>query len=749
MSLSTTYAFNPGASYLSISPDHVKLPSQFAGLVRRQLQITTTITPTVTRGAQTGIPTRTDARQRPVPTTSTEPSSGDDSLFPANLSWWQILGIAIAGVVLFGVVAYIFVSRRNKAKVAARKAKEAEVEEGRKAKEDDVPRGMGMGMGGMGMGGMGMGGMGMGMGMGGMPMAWNQGGTGGGGRGRKKKKNRYDSESSESESYDDVSDGGTIKRSRRRKPRRRKEKDNRRGGGRRKDDYSSDDSISSAGSSSYYARPRKDRRKDKDRGRDRRRRDSNGRTPTSRDDFPLGLGPPTTGLPTSSTSRSLSRKGSLGKRFHDSVFSTFDSMTNKAAKLEALRNKAIEATRIEQELKLQDDLRLEEELEKSRQAKIREANEKIKQEKAREEEEGKRIPGRYRDQSLTGTARQNMIPLYPTPQPQYSKESYGSQTPLIPPVFRSRTKESPKMSIDSQSSRHPGRQQRIREILAPPSAYNSALPDVQAKQPSGSQSSKRSSSDLPYAYDGVASIISSQPPPPIDTRRPAEMEGRKKSGRKAKPPLHRQDSDQPLKSAMRAPGDRKPRRKATITEKPPTTRMITDQRSYDSGSQSDWLPKPPVIVKMRGPRKSSYGSDTGSVILAVPHPKDRPIIKKGGLAPAPPPRAKMKPRIDSVDDRPAVIDRGMSVSGAAGVGAGAGQGSSDQPGWGQWLGWKASGGIGNVDIAPPNQTDARADSAPQNEGSIPRPSVSRTDTPPMVDPHQPGKRWANRLRERK
>lgn len=60
-------------------------------------------------------------------------------------------------------------------------------------------------------------------------------------------------------------------------------------------------------------------------------------------------------------------------------------MTNKAAKLEALRNKAIEATRIEQKLKLQDDLRREEELEKQRQAKVREANEKIRVEKLKEE----------------------------------------------------------------------------------------------------------------------------------------------------------------------------------------------------------------------------------------------------------------------------------------------------------------------------------------------------------------------------
>jgi len=260
------------------------------------------------------------------------------------------------------------------------------VEEGRKAKDiDDImPRGMGMGMGGMGMGGLGMG---MGLGMGGMPMMYGQnGGDGGGnggrrgrGRGRgKKNKKRYDSSDSESESYDDVSDGGTIKRSRRRRPRRRK------------DDYSSDETLSSAASSSYYARPTKAtkgrQRAEKQNGRHRdRRRQESTKTPTSRDDdYPLGLGPPTTSLPTGSTRKSPGRKGSM-KRFQDSVFSTFDSMTNKAAKLEALKKRAIEATLLERQMQLEDGLRREQVLEDINQAKIKEANERIRSEEAKEE----------------------------------------------------------------------------------------------------------------------------------------------------------------------------------------------------------------------------------------------------------------------------------------------------------------------------------------------------------------------------
>ena len=401
MSLSTTYAFDPGASYPSTDLNAVDIGYQettpgpittAAELTRRQLQITTTITPTITRGANpAAVPTRTDPRGRPVPSAAATSAEKDDSIFSANLSWWQILGIAVAGVVLFGIVAYIVISRRNKAKLAAVKAEELEVEEGRKAKDiDDImPRGMGMGMGGMGMGGLGMG---MGLGMGAMPMMYGQNGADGGGnggrrgrgRGRgKKNKKRYDSSDSESESYDDVSDGGTIKRSRRRRPRRRK------------DDYSSDETLSSAASSSYYARPTKATKsrqraeKENSKHRDRRRQEST-KTPTSRDDdYPLGLGPPTTSLPTGSTRKSPGRKGSM-KRFQDSVFSTFDSMTNKAAKLEALKKRAIEATLLEKQMQLEDGLRREQVLEDINQAKIKEANERIRSEEA-EAEKGESI----------------------------------------------------------------------------------------------------------------------------------------------------------------------------------------------------------------------------------------------------------------------------------------------------------------------------------------------------------------------
>jgi hypothetical protein len=302
---------------------------------------------------------------------------------------------------------------------------------------------------------------------------------------------------------------------------------------------------------------------------------------------------------------------------------------------------------------------------------------------------------------------------------------------MIPPVPKSHSNDSNRPSPDQHRKRSPGKQQKLRErlLLSPASAYNSALPAGQSK-------TKRSSSDLPYAYDGVATFSSSQPPVAHHkSDRQAERGDRNGSTRRAKPPLHRQDSDQPLKSAMRTPGDRsRPRRKATITEKPPTTRMITDPRVYDRGSQSDWLPKPPAVSKTRQARQPSDSSDrlarSGSVTLSVPDPRHRPTIRKGELAPAPPPRAKVRPQIHEAHTP-------MSGSGAAGVGAGAARG--DQANVGRWLGWKASGGIGNVEVSSDHTRHPVLD-------GVARPPASRTITPPTTDP---GKRWANRLRERK
>jgi hypothetical protein len=358
---------------------------------------------------------------------------------------------------------------------------------------------------------------------------------------------------------------------------------------------------------------------------------------------------------------------------------------------------------------------------------------------------------------LIKVARQNIIDLYQTPQPQYQQTTLRSDTPLIPPVPRSRSRDDSPLhrdrDRDRQSSRSRGKNQLLGERLAvPASAYNSALPQNQNQSQKHLGVATHGSSDLPYAYDGVTSMVSSQPPPPEippvpSSHNPARStsDSRKKSSRRVKPPMHRQDSDIPLKSAMRVPGDRKPRRKATITEKPPTTRMITDDAAYKSDGQSDWLPKPPAFrpPPSRKASANSGRSNTGSMTLDIPLPKDRPIIKPGGLAPAPPRRAKMKPRVETSEN----IPRSMGSIDDGGAG-GAGGGDETKPGWGQWLGWKPSGGMGTVEVTiPPAKISPRA-ASPDSIYAIPRPAIARTATPPS-DPHEPGKRWANRLRERR
>jgi hypothetical protein len=384
-------------------------PTRQMGIVgKRQLQITTTITPTITRGVAqpTALPTRTEPRL-PGGASSTPAAGkeGDSSLFPANLSWWQVLGIALGGVAVVGIVIYMFISRGKKKRAAAQKAKELEIEEGKKRKEsDDAPRGLPLGMG-MGMGGLGMGMGGMGMGMGGMPMVYGQGqGVGNGkgksgGRGRRRYSDLEDDwSSSGTESYDDFSDGGTIRRSKRRRPRRRKER-HRGKGRRRKEDNYSDGSLSSATDSTYHARPRKDRGRrepiKQERRQPSRKTPATASTRSTNDDMPLGLGPPTTALRTGSSGSPLSRKKSKTDKFRDSVFSTFESM----------RDKAIRLKQVEQSLKLKEDLMREERAEaerlRQRQITMRIANDQLRKEKA-DEERGKsaRWPDIYQtDQS--------------------------------------------------------------------------------------------------------------------------------------------------------------------------------------------------------------------------------------------------------------------------------------------------------------------------------------------------------------
>lgn len=220
----------------------------------------------------------------------------------------------------------------------------------------------------------------------------------------------------------------------------------------------------------------------------------------------------------------------------------------------------------------------------------------------------------------------------PQARPSYNQET---MIPSVPPS-RQHTQES-----QTQTRILPPR----RQFSSPASAYNSALPDQQHR-PQYSGQRQQSSSELPYAYDGVASVASSAAPIPA-------AKSSRVRNKPSRPKVNRQDSDPPLKSAMRTPGVRRPERKATINDKtatirpkPTTFKSDTTQGSVTNDFLSDWLTRPPPSRAGSNPYQeaidSAAQSRSGSVFLPVPHPKDRPIIKRGGLAPAPPPRARTK-----------------------------------------------------------------------------------------------------------
>jgi hypothetical protein len=122
--------------------------------------------------------------------------------------------------------------------------------------------------------------------------------------------------------------------------------------------------------------------------------------------------------------------------------------------------------------------------------------------------------------------------------------------------------------------------------------------------------------------------------------------------------------------------------------------------SMRSPRRPSWLRHPPPP-----PRSSMPQSPRTSVYLPVPHLKDRPIIPRGGLAAAPPPRVKStantptpsRPPAGAPDLPPAPVDQhalnpgpgaggsapGARTNGMAGVGAGMGMGNAAQ-GAGKW-----------------------------------------------------------------
>ncbi|KAI9633891.1 uncharacterized protein MKK02DRAFT_28640 [Dioszegia hungarica] len=330
----------------------------------------------------------------------------------SNLSWWQLICVAIAGLLCIGVGVWAVFRQRRKKREDEERRKEVEALEKEekaelgastagKATEGDVDKAA------TGMG---------------------KGRKGGGGE------SAEDSEWDSEDDYDSFSDGGTIRPRRRPRRRERGRWKRRRGRDRERDYYSSDESDFS-----YHGESRaRSSRRNRDRDRDRRPRS-----------------------PSPSPSPTPRARDATGKRksFRDSVFSTYQSMKSAAVRL-----KQAEMTE-----KLKKQLEDEERIEAIRQAKVKEANREIEKEVAwlalekerelerlkRELEEERRgkgrmgsgdsqqllIPPSNRPPSSTSSssrhtpARQSSYPL-PTPRRQGSASSQGGLQ--IPPPARVR-----------------------------------------------------------------------------------------------------------------------------------------------------------------------------------------------------------------------------------------------------------------------------------------------------------------------
>jgi hypothetical protein len=144
---------------------------------------------------------------------------------------------------------------------------------------------------------------------------------------------------------------------------------------------------------------------------------------------------------------------------------------------------------------------------------------------------------------------------------------------------------------------------------------------------------------------------------------PVKQASRKDSGRSdtgLRSEIHNllgNDSMQPPRQQTRLPAQSQPRQ--LVPTKP--TPAVAKAPIANNAFQADWLSHPGPAFSVPQTARS------GSVYLPVPKPKDRPMIAPGGLAPAPPPKAKSKlgqnTRGSTLPSAPASIAGGASAGG--------------------------------------------------------------------------------------
>lgn len=383
-----------------------------------------------------------------------------------------------------------------------------------------------------------------------------------------------------SESDDSISDGGTIRpsRTRRWKVRGRRRRRQRRGrdrfGHRRRRSESESMTETDYSDETYYPRRHQWRERDGDRA---RRRDRYWRKYPydpyyNRPPPPSHHDHPQPPVPVVPPIP----QGKRRKRdtFRDSVFSSYNSMKKAAVRLKYMEAK----------VKLKKQLEEEEKLEKIRRDKVKEANMEI--EKANEEIG--RMNGEMRDRK--GSSGKAFRLLMIVDRPEMGHSSSGSSSSAFPPKNNTYSQTTYRGGSFDTTQR---KKRNTRQIYP---AKNATMDTIRSRAQPGRTETDSSENSL---GDEITHLL-----------------GGGSKGR---------FSSKTINPASRPP--------------PPAQKVSVSKRSSNA-FQASWLSHPSQPGNLGNDNPSDIPSmleaaRTGSVYLPVTHPKDRPIISKGGLAPAP------------------------------------------------------------------------------------------------------------------
>ncbi|ODO10287.1 hypothetical protein I350_02516 [Cryptococcus amylolentus CBS 6273] len=548
-----------------------------------------------------------------------------------HLSWWQLLALILGSVLAVSVGVWLW--WRHRKKVRADVEKKKEIEEREKARiEGDKERELEEKM---------------------RAMKGKGRGKKERGKGRKKREESEESEDeseewseSGSESDDSVSDGGTIypSRTRRRRYRARQSRRDRYRHRRRR--YS--DTETDWSDETYY--PRRHHRY-RDPYRDDRYYDP----------------PPARGPPPQEPAPNPPRS------FRDSVFSSYNSMKKAAVRLKY----------VEAKVKLKKQLEEEERLEKARRDKVKEANKEIEEEKKWESGLGK------------GSAEL----LIPAANRSTNHSSSTSSTLPVPPD-RNRNRERQRQQQNRQNRQSAFRAGGSLDTLArPPPSYpsqnmnarqlyppkNHTIDTIRPGPREGRKDTGELGDEISQLLGNSASGSSSGsgrspatrrqgtipiPPPPAQAQAEPQPQ----------PPAHGQDQSQGLGQGIMAWFQRQP----AHPQAQPSNPSADDLEIPLPGPRPQTPPAIPSVPET---------AKTSSVYLDVTDPRNRPVIPRGGLAPAPAGRGRKGMISPSVPDVPSVpgVQKmsepvnavlGSRVPGAGAAGAGEGGGGGGMAGVG-------------------------------------------------------------------